>query len=172
MARNSKVGKKSSGRKSRPVDGKSRLRRGRPKVCGFCAAGAVWVDYKDVKLLARFLSDRGRIRPRGSTGTCAQHQRDVAVAIKTARELALLPYTVRAVSADPGDRRGGARRGPALARPEAEPTETHDGGDEPPGVDAEAVDRTTEDDGVESPEATPASDGQPSEETPRVPVTP
>lgn len=171
MARNSKVGKKTSGRKPRPADGKGRLRRGRPKVCGFCAARAVWVDYKDVKLLARFLSDRGRIRPRGATGTCAQHQRDVAVAIKTARELALLPYTVRAVAADPGDRRGGARRGPAAAQPLAEPAETHVGEDEPDGVDADEVDRTTRDDGAESSEATLASDGQSSEETPRVSAT-
>ena len=52
---------------------------------------ATWVDYKDVNLLRRFMSDRGKIRARRVTGNCAQHQRDVQVAIKTARELALLP---------------------------------------------------------------------------------
>jgi small subunit ribosomal protein S18 len=80
----------------------------------FCADHATWVDYKDTNLLRRFISDRGKIRSRGNTGTCAQHQREVAVAIKTARELALLPYTVRTLAADkPGGRRprGGPRPG-------------------------------------------------------------
>jgi small subunit ribosomal protein S18 len=53
------------------------------------------------------MNDRGRIRARGATGTCSQHQRDVAVAIKTARELALLPYTVRTLAPGAGERRGG-----------------------------------------------------------------
>ena len=60
------------------------------------------------------MNDRGRIRARGATGTYAQHQRDVAVAIKTARELALLPYSVRTLAPGAGERRGGPRReGPA-----------------------------------------------------------
>lgn len=114
MARSSKVGKKTHGRKPRPADGKGRVRRGRPKVCLFCAQHIEWVDYKDLNVLRRFVNDRGRIKARGATGTCAQHQRDVAVAIKTARELALLPYVVRTVAADSGD-----RRGPRGARPSA-----------------------------------------------------
>jgi ribosomal protein S18 len=69
------------------------------------------VDYKDVSLLRRFMNDRGRIKARGATGTCAQHQRDVAVAIKTARELALLPYAVRASGTETRGGRGGDRRG-------------------------------------------------------------
>lgn len=105
MARNSKIQKK----KSKPVDSKSRVRRGRPKVCMFCAEKAEWVDYKDLTVLRRFINDRGRIKTRGATGACAQHQRDVAVAIKTARELMLLPYVVRTQSPDKGDRRGGPR---------------------------------------------------------------
>ena len=72
--------------------------RGKKKVCIFCKEHAVWVDYKDVNLLRRFMSDRGKIRARRVTGNCAQHQRDVQVAIKTARELALLPYTQRTVN--------------------------------------------------------------------------
>jgi small subunit ribosomal protein S18 len=93
-------------------------RRGKPKFCIFCAQHTEWVDYKDVNLLRRFLSDRGKIRSRENTGTCAQHQREVAVAIKTARELALLPYAVRVPVADrPGGRGGrGGPRGNA-ARP-------------------------------------------------------
>src|SRR5579872_134212 len=72
--------------------------RGKKKVCMFCKEHAIWVDYKDVNLLRRFMSDRGKIRARRVTGNCAQHQRDVQVAIKTARELALLPYTQRTVN--------------------------------------------------------------------------
>jgi small subunit ribosomal protein S18 len=72
--------------------------RGKKKICIFCKEHATWVDYKDINLLRRFMSDRGKIRSRRVTGNCAQHQRDVAVAIKTAREVALLPYTQRTVS--------------------------------------------------------------------------
>jgi small subunit ribosomal protein S18 len=72
--------------------------RGKPKVCSFCAEQLDWVDYKDVNGLRRFMSDRGKIRSRLITGNCSQHQREVASAIKTARELALLPYIQRAVN--------------------------------------------------------------------------
>ena len=86
--------------------------RGKKKVCVFCKDHAVWVDYKDVNVLRRFMSDRGKIRARRVTGNCAQHQRDVQVAIKTARELALLPYAQRTVTErGPGrSGRGGPRR--------------------------------------------------------------
>ncbi len=53
------------------------------------------MDYKDTALLRRFVSDRGKIRARRVTGTCSQHQRDVASAVKNAREMALLPYSSR-----------------------------------------------------------------------------
>jgi small subunit ribosomal protein S18 len=72
--------------------------RGKRKVCVFCKEHAEWVDYKDVGLLRRFMSERGKIRSRRVTGNCTQHQRDVQVAIKTARELALLPYVQRTAS--------------------------------------------------------------------------
>ncbi len=85
-------------------------RGGKKKVCAFCHDKAEWVDYKDVNLLRRFMSERGKIRARRVSGNCAQHQRDVAVAIKTARELALLPYTQRTV-ADRGLGRGRPPRG-------------------------------------------------------------
>jgi small subunit ribosomal protein S18 len=165
MARNSKVAKKTPGRKRRPADGKGRLRRGRPRVCRFCSEHALWVDYKDVNLLARFLNDRGRIKARGATGTCAQHQRDVAVAIKTARELALLPYAVRTLAADPADRRGGSRRGldrtPRAAETDVPPA----GGTATDTSDADAVGGETVDDAVEGLETGVASDDQPSAET-------
>src|SRR2546423_5700680 len=85
--------------------------RGKKKVCIFCKEHIDWVDYKDVNLLRRFMSDRGKIRARRVTGNCAQHQREVAVAIKTAREVALLPYTQRTVT-ERGPGRGPGRGGP------------------------------------------------------------
>src|SRR5690349_8320308 len=86
-------------------------RGGKKKICIFCKDHIEWVDYKDVNLLRRFMSDRGKIRARRVTGNCAQHQREVAVAIKTAREVALLPYTQRTVT-ERGPGRGGGRGGP------------------------------------------------------------
>jgi small subunit ribosomal protein S18 len=65
------------------------------KVCLFCKDKIDHVDYKDMNLLRKFVSDRGKIRARRVTGTCSQHQRDVATAVKNAREMALLPYTTR-----------------------------------------------------------------------------
>src|ERR687890_2482302 len=92
---------------------KEHARRGKPKVCIFCKDRTDWVDYKDVNLLRRFMSDRGKIRARRVSGNCAQHQRDVAVAIKTARELALLPYTQRTTTESRGPRGDRRGRGPA-----------------------------------------------------------
>ena len=65
------------------------------KVCIFCRDKVDYVDFKDVQLLRKFVSDRGKIRARRVSGNCAQHQRDVASAVKNAREMALLPYSVR-----------------------------------------------------------------------------
>lgn len=89
---------------------KETLRRGKKKICIFCKEHMDWVDYKDVNLLRKFMSDRGKIRARRVSGNCAQHQREVALAIKTARELALLPYTQRTTSDRPGPRGGGRGR--------------------------------------------------------------
>jgi len=69
-------------------------RKPKKKVCVFCQEKISYVDYKDTVLLRKFISpDRGKIRARRVTGNCTQHQRDVATAIKNAREMALLPYT-------------------------------------------------------------------------------
>lgn len=67
-------------------------RKGRKKVCAFCVDKIHDIDYKDVPRLRRYLSDRGKIVPRRVTGTCARHQRQLTVAIKRARHLALLPF--------------------------------------------------------------------------------
>jgi len=116
MARNND---RDRGKKRTPV--RDTNRRGKPKVCVFCRDHVTWVDYKDVNVLRRFISDRAKIKARRTTGTCLQHQRDVAVAIKTSRELALLPYTQRTVSDKAGGRegRGGGRGGPRGPRPDA-----------------------------------------------------
>ncbi|HYV02485.1 MAG TPA: 30S ribosomal protein S18 [Actinomycetota bacterium] len=65
------------------------------KFCVFCKEKIDFVDYKDVTLLRKFVSERGKIRARRVTGNCTQHQRAVATAVKNAREMALLPYTAR-----------------------------------------------------------------------------
>jgi len=62
------------------------------KPCSFCRDKSEVIDYKDPSKLSRYISDRGKIEPRRRTGTCAKHQRTLAVAIKRARHLALLPY--------------------------------------------------------------------------------
>ena len=71
----------------------NRGRKARKKVCGFCVDKVVNIDYKDIARLRRYMSERGKILPRRVTGTCARHQRELTVAIKRARHLALLPYT-------------------------------------------------------------------------------
>ncbi|MDZ4158659.1 MAG: 30S ribosomal protein S18 [Anaerolineaceae bacterium] len=65
----------------------------RPKICQFCADKNQVIDYKQVDMLTRFVTEDGKIRPRRQTGTCARHQRTLARAIKRARHLALLPFT-------------------------------------------------------------------------------
>ena len=65
------------------------------KICIFCKEQIAHVDYKDVGVLRKFVSERGKIRARRVTGNCSQHQRDVATAVKNAREMALLPYSTR-----------------------------------------------------------------------------
>ena len=72
--------------------GKGRKVYVRRKSCSFCKEKVAEVDYKSIGQLRRFISDRAKIRGRGNTGTCRRHQKQVAVAIKRAREMALLPY--------------------------------------------------------------------------------
>ncbi|MBK5092699.1 MAG: 30S ribosomal protein S18 [Actinobacteria bacterium] len=67
-------------------------RKQKRRFCYFCKEKTKRIDYKDVGTLRRFLSDRGKIRPRRVTGTCTQHQVELSKAIKNAREVALLPY--------------------------------------------------------------------------------
>lgn len=68
-------------------------RKRRPKVCHFCVDKIERVDYKEVDKLKKYITERGKIVPRRVTGTCAKHQRQVTMAIKRARIIALLPFT-------------------------------------------------------------------------------
>ena len=69
------------------------IRKPKKKSNPLAAAGVTTIDYKDTALLRKFISDRGKIRARRVTGNCVQHQRDIAIAVKNAREVALLPFT-------------------------------------------------------------------------------
>ena len=71
----------------------SKYKRVRRKVCTFCVDHIDFIDYKNATRLRKFVSDRGKILPRRTTGSCASHQRALAHAIKRAREIALLPFT-------------------------------------------------------------------------------
>jgi small subunit ribosomal protein S18 len=141
MARNND---RSRGSKRAPAAASLRPRRGKPKVCVFCRDSIPWVDYKDANLLGRFLSERAKIKARRTTGNCNRHQREVAVAIKTARELALLPYAKRTVAERLGGRGGrGGRGGPGGPRgPRDEQSEAPAG---PRDATVEAPDAAAED---------------------------
>jgi small subunit ribosomal protein S18 len=106
MARNNQRGGTAARRAPKDLG-----RRVKKKPCALCRDKVEWVDYKDVPLLRKYMSDRGKIRSRRVTGNCAQHQRALAQAIKTARELVLLPYTQRTVTERPGGRRDRGDRG-------------------------------------------------------------
>ena len=138
----------SSRSERKPKDNGKKIKK---KVCIFCKNSVDFVDYKDVNLLRRFMSDRSKIKARRTTGNCAQHQSDVAMAIKLSRELALLPYATKVTSSRGGGRGGGRGRDREDARgPEGEgrtgpppppPRGPASGGDDVPGItlDGEVV---------------------------------
>jgi len=82
-------------RPKREKDDKAWQKKVKRTVCIFCKERIDYIDYKDVMTLRKFVSERGKIRARRVTGNCVQHQRDVALAVKSAREMALLPYSAR-----------------------------------------------------------------------------
>lgn len=73
---------------------RKRSRKPRKRVCNFCVDKAVAVDYKEIDKLRRFITERGKILPRRISGNCAKHQRLLTDAVKRARNIALLPYTI------------------------------------------------------------------------------
>lgn len=84
---------RSQSRSSRPPQRYGRNFRSRRKVCAFCVDKVKTISWKDYDSLRRFINDDGSIRARRKTGTCARHQRRLAIAIKRARHMALLPFT-------------------------------------------------------------------------------
>ena len=80
-------------REGAPMKRRPNIRR-RKKVCIFCGEKAQEISYKDVVTMRKYVSERGKILPRRITGTCAKHQRSITTAIKRARHIALMPYTV------------------------------------------------------------------------------
>lgn len=91
MAENMEMGRPRG--RGRSSGGGGRYRR-RVKRCAFCADKNLRIDYKQPDVLWRYLTERGKIRPRRQTGTCAKHQRVLSLAIKRARHLAMLPFVV------------------------------------------------------------------------------
>ncbi|AHM57490.1 30S ribosomal protein S18 [Peptoclostridium acidaminophilum DSM 3953] len=73
---------------------KLRTRKRRKKICAFCADKNKTIDYKNVDGLKKYITERGKILPRRISGTCAKHQREITLAIKKARTIAILPYTI------------------------------------------------------------------------------
>ncbi len=96
---------KQRSRPTRRRDKKGGPGSGRRKSCPFCRDKIDQVDYKDIGLLRKFVSDRGKIRSRRITGACRRHQNQIARAVKRARELALLPYAAEPANERPGGRR-------------------------------------------------------------------
>lgn len=120
----------------KPKDGGKKFKK---KPCMFCQDHIDWVDYKDVNMLRRYMSDRAKIKARRVNGNCVQHQSDVAMAIKTARELALLPFATKVTSSRGGGRGGGGGRGREDRGPGRDDRPARPGpGDAPPPVGARA----------------------------------
>jgi small subunit ribosomal protein S18 len=121
--------------------GGSRKFTPRRKVCQFCVDKIKEVDYKDLSRLRRFLSERGKIEPRRKTGTCAAHQRSLNVALKRARQLALLPFTAEHIRVtgvlvrEPG--------APPFRGARPRPTEYDGTGEAPAAADGAATDGQT-----------------------------
>ena len=76
-------------------DSMPRQRKMKKKVCMFCADKALVIDYKEADKLKKFVSEKGKILPRRVTGLCAKHQREVTLAVKRARHIAILPYATK-----------------------------------------------------------------------------
>jgi small subunit ribosomal protein S18 len=126
-------------------------RRGKKKISVLTQEKIEYVDYKDVNVLRRFMSDRAKIRARRVTGNDTQQQREIARAIKNAREMALVPYTNRVTTQRGGNRRDGERGsradGPA-PRPSGPPPGRGDSDD----LDLDIDDEFDDDDDIDDTE--------------------
>jgi len=156
----------------------------RRKVCTFCVDKVSYIDYKDIARLRRHLSERGKIEPRRKTGTCARHQRALAVALKRARHVALLPYTAEHIRISgmilrsPEDRRP-SDRGPRFQRPDqAAPVAAANAEGAPAAAEAAAATNGTQTEGAvavaeapaQAPAATPAPAAPPAAEPEATPA--
>ena len=88
-----KAKKFNNNRRNNDDDSMPRVRRIKKKVCMYCADKNLVIDYKDADVLKKFISEKGKILPRRVTGLCAKHQREATLAVKRARQIALLPFT-------------------------------------------------------------------------------
>ena len=141
----------------RRTKNKDNARRGKKKVSILLQEQVPYVDWKDVNLLRRFMSDRAKIRARRVTGNTQQQQSEIAMAIKNAREMALLPYTSRVTTQRTSRDRG--ERGPRADAPMPMPTPAT-----PPPTGGEEVDPAAELDGVDATfEAAPEAEAAPAE---------
>jgi len=143
-----------AGRKpKRTMKPRDNPRRGKKKISVLTQEKIEYVDYKDVNVLRRFMSDRAKIRARRVTGNDTQQQREIARAIKNAREMALVPYTNRVTTQRGGNRRdndrGGRADGPAPRPSGPPPSSDAEGGDV---TDAEVSESTDEGTEVGAPE--------------------
>ena len=93
MADNKKNRRNSNRSNNMDEDFNPKFRKVRKKVCPLCADKNLVLDYKNAEQLKKFTNDKGKILPRRATGACAKHQRDITLAIKRARQIAVLPYT-------------------------------------------------------------------------------
>ena len=91
MADNKRNNKKTD--RKNDEDYNPRFRKMRKKVCPLCADKNLVLDYKNADQLRKFVNDKGKILPRRATGACSIHQRDITIAVKRARQIAVLPYT-------------------------------------------------------------------------------
>ena len=85
--------KRQNRRNNNDEDYYPKFRKMRKKVCPLCANKDYVLDYKNADQLKKFINDKGKILPRRATGACAKHQRDITIAVKRARQIAILPYT-------------------------------------------------------------------------------
>ena len=84
---------KKQNRRNNDEDYNPKFRKVRKKVCALCANKDLVLDYKNADQLKKFINEKGKILPRRATGACAKHQRDITLAVKRARHIAVLPYT-------------------------------------------------------------------------------
>lgn len=93
MADNKKNRRNNNRSNNMDEDFNPKFRKVRKKVCPLCADKNLVLDYKNAEQLKKFTNDKGKILPRRATGACAKHQRDITIAVKRARHIAMLPYS-------------------------------------------------------------------------------